>query len=49
MELLKKLGFNSVLLDSKDWEDFRERYEGKPASQYVGMQEFMMEQIKSGD
>ena len=46
MELLKKLGFNSVLLDSKDWEDFRERYEGKPASQYVGMQEFMMEQIK---
>ena len=46
MELLKKLGFNSVLLDSKDWEDFRERYEGKPASQFVGMQEFMMEQIK---
>ena len=24
MELLKKLGFNSVLLDSKDWEDFRD-------------------------
>lgn len=46
MELLKKFGFNSVLLDSKDWEDFRERYEGKPASQFVGMQEFMMEQIK---
>lgn len=46
MELLKKFGFNSVLLDSKDWEDFRERYGGKPASQFVGMQEFMMEQIK---
>ena len=41
MELLKKFGFNSVLLDSKDWEDFRERYAGKPASQFVGMQEFM--------
>ena len=49
MELLKKLGFSSVLLDSKDWEDFRERYEGKPASQYVGMQEFMMEPYISGD
>ena len=37
MELLKKLGFNSVLLDSKDWEDFRERYEGKPVCRHAGV------------
>ena len=27
-EFLKNVGFNSVLLDSKAWEDFRERYDG---------------------
>lgn len=26
MELIKKLGYNSVMFDTKDWEDFRERY-----------------------
>jgi hypothetical protein len=36
------LGFNSVNLDSKPWEDFFARYRGEEASQYVGMQEFMM-------
>jgi hypothetical protein len=39
------LGFNSVNLDSKAWEDFFERYRGEPASQYVAMQEFMMAEM----
>lgn len=36
------LGFTSLNLDSKPWEDFFARYRGEPASQYVGMQEFIM-------
>lgn len=36
------LGFTSVNLDSKPWEDFFARYRGDPASQYVGTQELMM-------
>ena len=36
------LGFNSINLDSKAWEDFFARYRGEPASQYVAMHEFMM-------
>ncbi|MFT3868462.1 MAG: hypothetical protein QM715_08190 [Nibricoccus sp.] len=36
------LGFTSINLDSKPWEDFFSRYRGEPASIYVGMQEFMM-------
>lgn len=46
MALLAKLGFNSVELDSKQWEDFQERYAGGEASQYVRMQEYMMESAK---
>lgn len=41
---LRKLGFNSVLLDTKAWEDFRERYAGKEASQYVAMHEYMQQE-----
>ncbi len=41
------LGFNSVNLDSKPWEDFFARYRGQPASNYVAMQEFMMQEIQS--
>lgn len=41
MQLIKKLGFNSVMLDTKAWEDFRERYETGALSQYVKMQEYM--------
>jgi hypothetical protein len=37
-----ELGFNSINLDSKAWEDFFARYRGEPASPYVAMQEFMM-------
>ena len=33
------LGFTSINLDSKPWEDFFARYRGEPASTYVGMQE----------
>lgn len=45
--LLKKLGFNSVLLDTKAWEDFRDRCKGKEASQYVSMQEYMQQELKN--
>ena len=44
MGLIKDLGFNTILLDSKAWEDFQERFQGKDASPYVAMQEFMMEE-----
>jgi len=39
------LGFNSINLDSKAWEDFFARYRGEAASQYVAMHEFMMEEM----
>jgi hypothetical protein len=38
------LGFNSINLDSKAWEDFFARYRGEAASPYVAMQEFMMQE-----
>lgn len=41
MGLIKSLGFNSVMFDTKAWEDFRERYETGALSQYVKMQEYM--------
>ena len=40
------LGFNSINLDSKPWEDFFARYRGEPASQYVKMHEFMMAEMR---
>lgn len=39
-----ELGFTSINLDSKPWEDFFARYQGEPASPYVAMQEFMMQE-----
>jgi hypothetical protein len=39
-----ELGFNSINLDSKPWEDFFARYRGEAASPYVAMQEFMMQE-----
>lgn len=39
-----ELGFTSLNLDSKAWEDFFARYRGEPASPYVAMQEFMMQE-----
>lgn len=41
MQLIADLGFNSVMFDTKAWEDFRERYETGALSQYVKMQEYM--------
>lgn len=41
MELIRNLGFNSVMFDTKAWEDFKERYETGALSQYVKMQEYM--------
>lgn len=43
MALIKDLGYNSVMFDTKAWEDFRERCQGGAPSQYVKMQEFMGE------
>jgi hypothetical protein len=47
MKDIEGMGFNSINLDSKPWEDFFDRYRGEPASQYVGMQEFIMEQAQA--
>jgi len=44
MAEIAALGFNSINLDSKSWEDFFARYRGEPASAYVAMQEFMMQE-----
>ena len=41
MKLIKELGFNSVMFDTKAWEDFKERYDTGAYSQYVRMQEYM--------
>ena len=46
MEQIAGLGFDSVMLDTKAWEDVKERCEGGEASQYVKMQEFMMDSAK---
>ena len=40
------LGFTTVNLDSKAWVDFFARYRGEPASPYVAMQEFMMDEAE---
>jgi hypothetical protein len=36
MKDIAGMGFNSINLDTKPWEDFFARYRGEPASQYVG-------------
>lgn len=41
MGMIKELGFNSVMFDTKAWEDFKERYDTGALSQYVKMQEYM--------
>lgn len=42
-KLIGEMGFNAVELDTKDWADFRARYQGEAASDYVAMQEYMMQ------
>lgn len=44
IKMLREMGFNGIQLDSKAWEDFRERFNGGEASDYVAQQEYMMEQ-----
>lgn len=44
IEEVAGLGFTSINLDSKPWEDFFARYRGEPASPYVDMQEMMMQE-----
>lgn len=46
MEQIADLGFDSVMLDTKAWEDVKERCEGGEASQYMKMQEFMMDSAR---
>ncbi len=43
MQNIRRMGFNAVLLDSKAWEDFRDRYAGGESSLYVAQQEYMMQ------
>ncbi len=45
VKMLKENGFNSILLDTKAWEDFRDRYAGGEASTYVRTQEYMQKRI----
>lgn len=45
IKMLKENGFNSILLDSKAWEDFRDRFNGGEASTYVKIQEYMQKKI----
>ncbi|MBE5833851.1 MAG: hypothetical protein E7309_04365 [Butyrivibrio sp.] len=48
IRFIKNLGFNSVMLDTKDSEDYRERIELKEKpSQYVEMQEYMEREVVS--
>ncbi|MGN0773449.1 MAG: alpha-amylase family protein [Candidatus Ventricola sp.] len=42
---IRDMGFNCIQLDSKAWEDFRARFAGGEASDYVAQQEYMMEAI----
>lgn len=41
-----RMGFTSINLDSKPWEDFFARYAGEEASQYVGMHEVIMAEAR---
>ena len=43
LSAIAHMGFNCVELDSKAWEDFYDRFQGKPASPYVAQQEYMMD------
>jgi len=43
---LKRLGFNTVLQDAKEWEDIAERVKSGRKSQYVEMLEYMQQELK---
>ena len=42
MTRIRDMGFNTVQLDSKAWQDFAERYASGEDSDYVAQQEYMM-------
>lgn len=44
MKEIAEMGFNSIILDSKLWEDFTEFFGGGEESEYVAMQRFMVEE-----
>lgn len=46
---LHRMGFNTIQLDSKAWEDFFHRCEGGKASAYVAQQEYMMQAIEKAE
>ncbi|HZK34163.1 MAG TPA: alpha-amylase family protein [Bacillota bacterium] len=43
---IKEMGFNSIILDSKLWEDFTEFFDSETASPYVEMQQYMIEECQ---
>ena len=47
MRAIAQAGFNCVEMDSKEWADFRARFRGGEASDYVAQQEYMMEQAQA--
>ena len=49
MKHIHELGYQHIQLDSKAWQDFEDRYQGKLASPYVAMQEYMMEEAGKND
>lgn len=46
MKEIAEMGFNSIILDSKLWEDFTEFFNTGKESDYVAMQRFMVERCK---
>ncbi len=44
MKEIAEMGFNSIILDSKLWEDFTEFFNNGNESEYVAMQRFMVEE-----
>lgn len=44
MKEIAEMGFNSIILDSKLWEDFTEYFESGKESEYVAMQKYMVEE-----
>lgn len=44
MKEIAEMGFNSIILDSKLWEDFTEFFKNGEESEYVAMQRFMVDE-----
>lgn len=46
MKEIADMGFNSIILDSKLWEDFTEFFKNGKESEYISMQRFMIDECK---